>query len=569
MKSFRHFLRISGLVLSAVAAAVCLFLSITSISLNQTVLKPEFHKELYRENKIYDSTYTILQSSIAGFMTDMEKNSPQSYQQTASIFHQLQESLSYDLVQYNMDQLTDQMFQYFNGSRMFLPDISLSAPEQISKPVDSDTGIQAQLNKIQKVNLSAILLYTNRSDIRDYILQIKLLFYLIDHLPLISLGLLLVLVLGSLLLIRKPFNMARWIAAFLLASAIFCIAMGGGVLLYHKYLLPQNLFMLSSIFPLNAEKISQYLLRCILPQSIVTLVSGAVMLFLALTVYILLPVIVRSIHKLGGTTRKNRKTMKSLRITQGTLFIASLAFIVIFTMQVFSQLDQGDYALAIDRLRNVSAVTQIVHAKDDTIYTLQVKLVDKKSGTPLQNIRMDVEGTSTESSHGLNASSRTDTAGVGQFSLGKGHFRVDFIPEDFPEEYQTPAPLFLDLKAAGTTMVTVKVEQAQKVESWGITEIEVLNAENHPVSGIEVEAAGWTESSEMPDRLLSVTNEKGIAVFHMHPGKYTFQFSKDTFPTAYTLPGKMEFGVTVDTVTRYSIQLVPQTSPSEASLDNP
>jgi len=140
---------------------------------------------------------------------------------------------------------------------------------------------------------------------------------------------------------------------------------------------------------------------------------------------------------------------------------------------------------------------------------------------------------------------------------GKGTFHLAFSPAEGSTDYILPSPFFYELKSVGTTMLTVNLSKNQALtQSTGITEIEVLDENNHPVEGIELyvdseknspqhpeptpsadvlhsASSKNPEPSGNPDRFFSVTNEEGIAVFKLPSGIYNVKFSPDKLPKDY------------------------------------
>jgi len=217
------------------------------------------------------------------------------------------------------------------------------------------------------------------------------------------------------------------------------------------------------------------------------------------------------------------------------------------------------------KITNKNTTTQVISAKDETIYTLQIKLIDSKTGKAIPNIKINVSGKSEIPDRYNNVHGITDEKGVVKFTLGKGNFNLVFSPVTLPCEYMLPTPFFYELKSVGTTIVTINLDlDDSNTKNEGIVEIEVLGDENLPVENLELAVISNSEDKknkeDMPDKHFSITNKEGLSVFKLSEGKYHVEFSSQKFPEQYTLPEPFNISISRDITTRYTIRLVKKTT---------
>ena len=217
-------------------------------------------------------------------------------------------------------------------------------------------------------------------------------------------------------------------------------------------------------------------------------------------------------------------------------------------------------------MTSVYNVTQVIPAKEDTIYDLEIKIVDKSDGKPVPGAKINISGTSSLQKKDFNLTLSSDNSGIISSTLDKGTFRLSFVPEGFPSNYNMPAPFFYDLKDSGKTMMTINLESDKyNNEQWGIAEVEVLDYDNKPVPDIEIQLDGRVPAPGNPDKISSVTNSEGIAVFKVDSGSYKAVFPETSFPAKYKLQSPINIEVSADTASRYTLRLASATSPSSQS----
>jgi hypothetical protein len=236
-----------------------------------------------------------------------------------------------------------------------------------------------------------------------------------------------------------------------------------------------------------------------------------------------------------------------------TIIISVLTYkFYIFKKEFYS----NDFPVVISKIKNANTITQVISARDTVIYTLLIKIVDKKTHDPVPNVEVNVSGQSSTQSKSFNQTLTTDDLGEARYSLDKGTFRVSFAATHFPTEYQLPSPFYFDLKTAGTKIITINLENTPKNnQDWGIAEIEVLDKENKPVPDLDLSVQGVVTAPGFPNNVFSITNSEGISIFKLNEGNFKIGFDETSFPEQYVIPSFIDVTITANTVTRYTIRL--------------
>jgi len=592
MKNLYKYSKNIVLFITSSLAGVVLFLWVMSINLGTSIMTSDFHRDLFEKNNIYYETQSEINNLVQSIFIDLSSQLPQLSDQQKEIFAILQDSISPEMIKMNIDTIADGLFKYFKGEKSFLPDIiidtdSLSSEnlkevkEDSLEDISDTTDSEYVLSKIKRVNLNAILLSINRSDVLDMLLFIKLLYFIIDFVPVFCVLILVLLFLKALLFSRNLKEMLKWLFGLFMTCGILNIITAIFCMVYSYKILPENMYMLSVTIPLKSEILLSYVQDCLIPIFVFCIASGILMTLVSFLVlsfngpadkFSLI-----NIFKLK-LSAKHRKLLEYTVIT--LLLVFSLSFLCFELYSFKKDFESSNFSNLISRLTNSNSYTEIISAKDDTIYTLQIKLVDIEDNSPVSGIQISVNGKTDNPEKYHNIAGITDEAGTVKFTLGKGTFHLIFSPVGGSTDYILPSPFFYDLKSVGTTLLTVNLDKYNAVTpSTGIAEIEVLDEDNLPVKGIELcvdsfetptqyskltpyrgvstsTPAKNPEASSNPDRFFSVTNEEGIAVFRLTSGLYNIKFSPDKFPEDYKIPELFEINCSPDLTTRYTIRLV-------------
>lgn len=570
-------------IITSTLAGIFLFLTVVSMNLTTTVMTSDFHRGLFEKNNIYTEVQSEVSTSLQSVFTNIKSQSPQLSDQQKEIFSILQNSISPQMVKMNLNSITDGLFKYLNGEKSFLPDISIdtnspSSQNTASEPVDN-TEPNHVLSKIKRISLNAILLSANRSDILDKLIMIKLIYFVMSFVPDFSILVLVLLFLTALIFSKKLKDMSKWLSTSLLICSILNILTATAVLVYSYKILPGSIYKLTVLIPMKSEVVLSYVQDCLLPLSLFCIAMSVLMVLLAFGVL--------SFNGIAEKIMLNSRLfkLKFLKKHKKILEYGTIALIFVFVFSAFSfkvysfkkDFDSNNFSNVISKLTNTNAFTQIISAKDDTIYTLQIKLVDVKNNSPVSGIQISISGKTESPEKYYNVAGITDEMGSAKFTLGKGTFHLIFSPVSGSTDYILPSPFFFDLKSVGTTIVTVNLDKYKIVsKGLGIAEIEVLDEDNLPVEGIELSIEGVKhivdpteqpsqeiapsseenrEDQKIPHRFFSITNEEGIAVFKLPSGSYNV-VPTDKFPEGYKIPESFEINCSPDLTTRYTIRLV-------------
>lgn len=546
-----------------ILAGINLFILLASFNVIKTQLNPEFHKYLFAKNNVYLYVQNAAKNSLADYINTLQKSGPENMKQYSELLQLLERSTTPQMIILNLDTLRDGIFQYFKGERRFLPDIYLGPQVKDNTPgIANDPGgnsVSKALGSISKINLSALLLYANRSDLIDSFTLLKFLYFLLNSLPSLTLLVFMMLVLISLAICKNFTDIAKSMKIILLTCGALNLLTATGLSVYAFIILPQNAYLDMLVLPIPKWAVISYIQDSITPTCIFLAAAGIVSIGLSLIIsYLPKHIQVTAVSREGDTHDKPQylqdKVKIPLYITLTVLIIAAIWYRGYTFRKDF---DANNFETVLTKMRNTQTVTKVVSASDDTIYALQVKLVDGKTGKPVSSTRLNINGTSENDRKTFNENIVTDSTGSAKCILDKGTFRLNFDPSFFPSDYTVPAPVPFNLKKAGTTIITVSLGSIPESEKYklGIVEIEILGSDNKPVPNVEAELQGIINAPGYPGSIYSYTNSDGIAVFKTGQGNYTVNFIGSSFPVQYSAPLPLDISVTYNEVTRYTIRL--------------
>jgi hypothetical protein len=561
-------------IITSLLAGLALFLIQFSLNINSGVMNENFHKNLFEKHDIYNQTKKVLNNSTSVFINNLKKNTPEIYNQHADTFALLEKSLTPIMIKMNLDTFRHDILEYFKGKKMFLPDIYLNSNPKSEKPIyyeneDTMTTTTNMLANIDKINLSAILMYINRNDISDNMSVIKFLYYIVNSLPGFCVPMFLILLFINLLLAPDIRGLIKWIGLALLSGSIIGLAAGIGLYVFTYFMMPQNIYLIAASLPFNYAFILSYLHDCLIFTGWFFIILNICLLCISLGIFKLLKILYSNRLKESAKKSSSFKTAvtdealvvdainsKKHLIKYGLYLVIIITIIsfIGFRINIFRKdYNENDFSTAFSELTGSNMVTEIIPAKNDTVYSLVVKFIDSKTSIPVSNVKLNITSVSTISGKAYNINTITATDGSVKLSLGKGTFRLSFLPDDFPAAYEMPSPFFFDMKSAGTTIITTNLHLLP--EKLSIIEIEILDNKDKPVQNIELNIDQNILSPEYPNKIYSYTNPEGIAVFKMPDGNYNINFVEEKFPKEYILPPPFEVNTAGNAVTRYTIRL--------------
>jgi len=567
-KVLKHILFLTTIVLTG----LCLFTFILSLNINNTLMNSEYHKTLLVKNGVYIHINNVIDTSLDEIFNNLQIDN--SNQQNAEFLKMLENTTSSEMINMNMNSVTKQIFQYFRGERKNLPDlyIDINTPSNSGSLHKNDVETALDISEqIKKINMHAILLTLNRSDILEQLSLVKFVYFSASYITKLSILLIALMLMIILMLFRKSNLIIKWLISALFVCGIFNLVFSIALLIYLNRILPDSIYWFTMSVPFDSEIILSYINDLLFPLSFFCLIIGIVFPILSILIYAFrkkFAKVLRVIKVLASKLPSKSKIL--LKYGFMTFVLISIVFTMGFNIYAFkTAYESNNFSNIVSKLTNTNTVTQVISAKNDTIYTLEVKLKDATTDMPIPDIKISVAGQSKTPRKYCNTSEITDKDGCAKFVLGQGTFHLSFTSPSFSNEYTLPTPFFYEIKSAGLTILTVNMTKNKPAH--GVAEIEVLNKENNPVKNLELyldeEIELETEQNSEQDndsfvspniktaKYFSVTNNEGIALFKLPPGKYYTKFSKMKFPHNYVIPEMFEISISSDYVTRYTIRL--------------
>ena len=530
----------------------------STVTVKKSVMNPQFHDSLLKKHDLYSYTQKQITDSFENF--NINTGSDNDSDQFANLLLSLKKSITPDLINMNLDSLVDGIFKYLNGKSNFLPDIVLNTEPTIdtinpNNMTDQNQKYSYALSKIEKINLSLILQYFDRTDIADSLSIIKLYFYFVNNIPIFLALITILLFIIAAAFSTNVIKIFKWLAllfstwaALSLSSAIFII--------YKSYTLNNNIYPITSSIPLPADITLSYIVDCLKGIWVTLMLLGIIVGTITMLLLIILKT--KRINLM-----ENQKSSDKLRLL-GSIKYGACIFMFMLVISVLinksyivkKEFSDNNFPVIINKLKNYSAVTKVIPAKDTSIYVLVLNIVDKNDKTPVANIKMHLSGEApTGKVNSLDIVS--DENGDAKYTLDKGKYRLSFDSDSFPKIYQLPSPVFFELNSPGTTIISIELDKAHDINlnKWGMAEIEVFDKDNIPVKNIELYVEGIPSAPGNPDTLKAVTNSEGIAVFRLNEGKYKIGFTDTAFPQNYKIPSPIDVSVLANSIGRYSIKL--------------
>jgi len=547
--------------LLAIIAGVCLFLLSSTVTVKKSVMNPQFHDNLIKKYDLHSYTQKQIIDSIENF--NFNTGSDNDSDQFANILLSLKNSITPDLINMNLDRLVDGIFKYLNGKSNFLPDIVINTEPtkdniNPNNMADHNQKYSYALSKIEKINLSLILQYFDRTDIADGLSIIKLYFYVANNIPIFIALVTILLFIIAAAFSTNVIKLLEWLMLLFSTWAVLSFA-SALFLIYKSYTLSKNIYPITSSIPLPADIVLSYTADCLKVIWVTLMLLGIIVG----TITILMLIILKTNRiSLMGNKKYGDRLRLLVSIKYGAcIFIFMLVISVLINKSyiVKKEFSDNNFPVIVNKLKNYSTVTKVIPAKDTSIYVLVLNIIDKSDKTPVPDIKMFISG---EASSGKVNSIDivSDENGEAKYTLDKGKYRLSFDSENFPKIYQLPSTVFFELNSPGTTIISIELDKARDINlnKWGMAEIEVFDKDNLPVKNIELYVEDIPSAPGNPDTLKAVTNSEGIAVFRLNEGKYKIGFTETTFPQNYKIPSHIDVSVLANSIGRYSIKLAEE-----------
>jgi len=543
-----------------VICSLLVFICVTCICISATILNPSVHKYLLSKNNVYSNIQTSINASMDGIISSIKSTQFSDPVQQESLVSMLKNSTTPEIINMNIDLVRDGIFEYVGGKRTFLPDIYLnSSPfEHFSSNSDSIPTF-TELDKIKRINLSIILNAINRNDIIDFLNLLRLSNYAVTILPGICILLFLMFGTIGLMILKNSKDTAKWLHECFITSGMTCLILVCSVSVYAHFKLSSH--ALASLLPLNPNIMSNYLNQCVSLFLIIQSIFGIIFLVATIVMRVLLYKWLKLISfKIVHHAKNIHFTMstKSVHFTCIILLCITFVFVCFKLVSVKQDFEYNNFSSVIYNFTNRGTITEQISAKKDAVYLLQVKIIDENK-QPIPQISVNITG--NYKGDPFNQTLTSNENGEIKLTLSKSVFRISILKSELSKKYNTPSPFLVELKNAGTTIITVglkpSLEEGDKTS--GVAEVEVLDKTNTVVSNIALESTQITGKpySNTPQKIFSYTNAKGIAVFKLEPAIYKVTFpEEERFREKYSIPAPLEINVQANTITRYTIQLV-------------
>lgn len=470
---FRNSLRKVLAPLLAVISGILLFTATSAISLDGSVFNSSFHSYLMDKYGIYSQLEKTADTALKNYLNEIKSDAGQNKKQKEQLLSLASQALTPEMIRLNINALVAGLMEYFSGDVRFLPDISLkpvnentetASPEEVQQisPLSEQS-----LSGIDKISLSVLLMYMNRNDIISTFSEIRLFRFALSYAPLFLILLSLILLVPVLILLKA--RKAKAFLALAAASAgISGIAASCLMFVLSRLYLPGYLALSPLTRYIQENVLYGYISSCIQRPAISLAVFGAVLLSAAPLIW-LLPGLIpyKAMHKLSSRLNvpKNlsgpaRVLAKYGRALPGIVLILLLVCAFIFNVEAMKgDFHSKDLGAALERLRGADSYTAVIAARDEIVYSVEVRAVDKQSGTPIQGLHILLSGSLSDNGKIYSESGTTDESGNLRFDLQKGSFELEFDRLNFPESYNIPASYQFDIKTPGTTIITVALDK--------------------------------------------------------------------------------------------------------------
>jgi len=557
MKYYIEYARKVFLCLSAIIVGIFIFLSSSTAHINYNILSPTFHEKLFVKHDIYSGATYLLENSITKFIAYVKEVSPDSYTQQKDVFDVLEQTTSKEAVTRSIDFLREGIYEYMSGQRQFLPDITLKAPTDNST---ASTQSNNSFSNISKVNLGAVLMYANKNDIVDYLAIVKLVYYFASKLPNLLLPILFLFFILSFTLLKDFKQLYKWLALiFISLSVLFTItSLALGIYVY--FILPRSLYPITMTLSMDSKPVLAYIRDCANPLIIFE--------FVIATLSIILTVVLNRYSKYTKETTNEIKNdeLSNTRLKVYVGIKISLILFIVFLLSssfyvrlgyIVKEYKDNDFASVIYKMRGVETMSEIIPAKDAFIHDVQIKVIDGKTEEPVKGVRLGVTGKNEDNGKEYADSNILDEFGQAKFNLDKGVFKLMFYSPTFPSDnYKLPGPVFFELTTPGTKVLTVNLEAITAPQSKaGFAEVEILDTDNKPLQGVELQVVSTIDATGHPDYVTAVSNNQGIAVFKLNEGDYSVKFAQSKIPVKFSLPQEFTVDVKAEKTSRYTIRM--------------
>ncbi|HHW31799.1 MAG TPA: hypothetical protein GXX20_09040 [Clostridiaceae bacterium] len=472
----KHILKKFIINVSMALSCICIFSLLFTWGLTKTVLNSKTHKILFLKYDIYSIIQNYIEKSVGTLEYYLESQMTQNSNLNDLLSSLLEKNTSYDLIRTNIDSLRDGFFKYINRETELLPDIFIDTSSlNLGSPLEGNnffmgktflTG-QAPL-KIDKINLSTILHYTNRNTLWEYLLTARVVSSVIKVTPKITLLLLALILVFNILLTMEPVSILKLIRKIILYSGILHLCSAFALFALMEFYMFKYCY---SPFFLNSDilkMIIPYIKNCTFPMIFFLLLIGLTFIVLNMFLPGLYKYIGICAFKYRGKLN-NRFIMKKNFVK----FFLTISLLIIFLYsgstvnQIYRRLESDYLSLPLTRANKAETFVQAISDENEFIYSLSVKVICRNTGHPVQGIFVNVsDQIEIQNLSKYDNSRKTNEDGIVKFKLDKGIYKIDLLSLSFPEKYKLPPSVLVDIKNPGTISVQLELEESQEMSCF-------------------------------------------------------------------------------------------------------
>ncbi len=476
MKKYKkNSLYISNLVFLLIGSLLLLLIQ-TSILTDRTLFAANFHRYIFQKIQLYSYTYSIVGNSFQKALNGIKSQLPGNSEEYTEVLDIIDKMLTQDMITYNINSITDDLFSYLKGKRNTLPDIYLKSEDSSSlsdesyyslnsADTTSDTSfITAEsVTQIEKINSSLILMYFNKLELENQLKVLKLIYFIIKRSPSIMLIFYFLVAFISMLLSRNAFSLFKFIRNSIFISGIVGLALGTFMLIYTLTLLPGKFTEFFSNLSIDTIMLVTYVKDSFFYYSLIYLVTSIALIIIPILFIFIKRLLNFIFVKSSIYPLSNIAIFRSYKRITKKVLIYTLAFTIffLFSYEFYtfkSDFYKANYLPTFSNLLNLSKSTNVVSAADGSIYALQIKFCDGSTGKAIPNVFLRVTGKSILSEKQFDDYQISDEDGIVKFQLDKGTFNLEFNEYFFPEKYNIPQSFSIDLTNVGTSIYTINLD---------------------------------------------------------------------------------------------------------------
>lgn len=524
--------------------AIITVVMFSCLFLRMTICNSNYHKALFIRHNIGLNTYNYVNSTIDSIFEDVLSDSPDDFK--SNLATTIKSSISLKFVSLNVENIRNDIFKYFYGEKEFLPDISFSDlgnSQGIEKLAQNITS--SNFKTLKSVNLSTIFETFNLSQVSNILFVIKFIFFIIKTLPTYLLLIMLFLLFCSIVLTDDSSLIKLMLKCYMSLCFVSFILLGILTICIPHFLLNKHMFL-----PPNFDKnitmlFYNYTKDLFLPLAI---------MFFAFSLLSITVLFVSKKSLLFFNKLSNFNIFDKLSSYYSIFFYSIASLILIVCISYKTSIIKT--SIELNNFDNLISSQKVVIAKNDTLYAVQILVLDAKTKMPIPDIAISMTGISNDGSY-YNNMARTNLDGTLSFEASKGHFHIDFVSDLFPPEYVLPKRSHVTFDTARTVILPFNlkyVKNNSSKENLGCVSITMLDSSNMPYPNIKL---CFTPKDNPSKKEYVIANSDGVAVFRGPAAQYTVSTCKSKFPTSqYYIPNSFDIDLENGTSSSYTIKLV-------------